>query len=140
MEINEICMREHKKKYHKKPIIIEKNIHDPNSQQIIVYPNLPIISKHNNKKLDIVNNEQFVVSKLKDNGQFIIIKNDERELKLSQDDFKNLFYPAYCVTCHSAQGQTYNFAYTIHEWEKLTTKLKYVALSRSTCLEHVNII
>ena len=45
IEINDICMKLHKKKYHKTPIIIEKNMFDPNSQQITVYPNLPVISK-----------------------------------------------------------------------------------------------
>ena len=38
-----------------------KNINDPNSQDIKVFPNLPIICKVNSKEHDIVNNEQFIV-------------------------------------------------------------------------------
>ena len=139
IEINETCMKLHKKKYHKTPIIIEKNHYDPNSQQITVFSSLPIISKKNDKKLDVVNNEQFVVKSLKPDGK-ILIKNQERELLVTKEDIKNMFYPAYCITIHQSQGASYNFPYTIHEWNRLNKKLKYTALTRSTCLEYVNII
>ena len=119
-------------------LTIEKNIFDPNSQQISVFPSLPIISKRNDKKLDIVNNEQFVVQEVTE--KYIVIKDDERELKITKEQFKNTFYAAYCITIHSSQGATFDFPYTIHEWHRLSTKLKYVALTRSTCMEHVNII
>ena len=185
-------------------------MHDPNSQQIIVYANLPIISKVNNKSLDIVNNEQFVVSELTSTGQILIQdkilkdmkfkskpinnKDDDknnnkylmnklnipenemftvveildekfiisnglrqidihkkylyklgklfeiRQLLLSVDEFQLIFYPSYCITVHSAQGATYDFPYTIHEWNRYSKKMKYTALTRSTCLENVNII
>ena len=49
-------------------------------------------------------------------------------------------YPAYCITIHCSQCQSYNDSYTIHEWWKLTDKLKYVALTRATNKDLVNII
>ena len=51
-------------KYKKTKIYIEKNINDPNSQDVKVFPNLPIICKVNSKEHDVVNNEQFIVRKL----------------------------------------------------------------------------
>ena len=63
----------HKKNY------IEKNINDPNSQSMKIFPYLPIICKVNSKEHDIVNNEQFIVTKI-DNSNNIFISNEEKEL------------------------------------------------------------
>ena len=35
---------------------------------------------------------------------------------------------AYCITIHKSQGSTFDFSYSIHEWEKLDETLKYVSL------------
>ena len=56
------------------------------------------------------------------------------------DKFQEYFYPAYCITIHKSQGQTYDFPYTIHEWNRLNKKLKYVALTRATDIKLINII
>ena len=53
---------------------------------------------------------------------------------------KECCYVAYCITIHKAQGLSYDHAYTIHEWHKLDARLKYVALSRCTKLEYINIM
>ena len=103
-----------------------------------IFPNLPIICKVNSKEHDIVNNEQFIVQKIKDD--IILIQNEEKELKLSVKEFGEMMYPAYCITIHCSQGQSYDESYTIHEWWRLTDKLKYVALTRSTQKQLINII
>ena len=54
--------------------------------------------------------------------------------------FQYLFYPAYCITTHKAQGQTIKEPFTIHEFDRMDHKLKYVALTRATKLEDINII
>ena len=41
-------------------------------------------------------------------------------------------YPSYCITIHCSQGQSYNDSYT--------DKLKYVALTRATNKDLINII
>ena len=56
------------------------------------------------------------------------------------DEFTKLFYVAYCITIHKSQGQTYNQSYTIHEWEMLDDRLKYVAISRATQKKFINIM
>ena len=70
----------------------------------------------------------------------IIVSNEEKELKLSVKEFGEMMYPAYCITIHCSQGQSYDESYTIHEWWRLTDKLKYVALTRATNKDLINII
>ena len=126
-------------KYKKTKIYIDKNINDTNSQDMKVFPNLPIICKVNLNEHDVVNNEQFIVRKL-DKFNNIIVSNEEKELKLSVKEFGEMMYPAYCITIHCSQGQSYDDSYTIHEWWRLTDKLKYVALTRATNKDLINII
>ena len=43
-------MKNKLKSYHKKPLRLEKNIFDAHSQDVILIPNTPILSKINKKK------------------------------------------------------------------------------------------
>ena len=61
----------------------------------------------------------------------------DKELKIKIQDFQKYFLVAYATTTHSSQGMTINEPYTIHEFDRMDQRLKYVALSRST--EHSNI-
>jgi hypothetical protein len=42
-------------------------------------------------------------------------------------------------TIHKSQGASFNNKYTIHEWNRLDRRLKYVALSRATNENNVKI-
>ncbi len=44
------------------------------------------------------------------------------------------------MTIHACQGCTFDEPYSIHEWERLDKHLKYVALTRATKKEFINII
>ena len=61
-----------------------------------------------------------------------------KSLKLVFSDFQH-FYVAFCITIHKSQGSTFDEPFTIHEFDKLDRRLKYVALSRSTQIENINI-
>ena len=61
-------MQKHRKIY------IDKNINDPKSQDMKVFPKLPIICKINSKEHDVVNNEQFMVTKLDKFNNIIVFK------------------------------------------------------------------
>ena len=67
IKINDMWMKKRVKKYHKKEDVLrlEKNVFDPHSQDVILCPKTPIISKINNTELDIVNNETFTIKKYK---------------------------------------------------------------------------
>ena len=138
IEINKKCMDTDKIKYHGKKYILEANIHDANSQEVILYPKLPVICKKNDEPQNLINNEQFIVSKLTSSS--VYVKNDEKELVIDMDKFQEFFYPAYCITIHRAQGASFNFPYTIHEFNRLNKRLRYVSLTRSTDMKFINII
>ena len=72
----------------------------------------------------------------------IVIDSEEGGLikTIPFNEVCQLFYPAYCMTIHKAQGQTFRNEYTIYEWNRLDERLKYVALSRGVCKKNVNII
>ena len=54
IKINDICMKQRLKAYHKtNKIKLEKNIFDPHSQDVILCTKMPIISKINNSNLII---------------------------------------------------------------------------------------
>ena len=60
-------------------------------------------------------------------------------MKIKHESFKN-FDLAYCITVHKAQGSTYNFEYSIYEYEMFDSKLLYTAMSRSTKKSFINFI
>jgi hypothetical protein len=62
------------------------------------------------------------------------------DVVIAFEDFQKFFYVAYCITTHKSQAKTIREPYTIHEWDKMDRRLRYVALSRATCCEHINII
>jgi ATP-dependent exoDNAse (exonuclease V) alpha subunit len=70
----------------------------------------------------------------------IEIFNENKTIEISSKDFQFLFYVANFITIHKSQGSTFDFDYTIHEWHKLDKTLKYVALSRATKKNLINII
>jgi ATP-dependent exoDNAse (exonuclease V) alpha subunit len=137
---------------------LEKNIHDPNSQDVYLYKDMPIISKANNKHYQIVNNDLFYIKSIftskEDNLQYISIVEEMVKDRTSREagkdsvvfnsilttDFQKLFRVGFCITVHSSQGATFDEEYTIHEFEKFDTSLKYTALSRTTKKEYVNIL
>ena len=124
-------------------INISKWVHDPQSQDYSVYVGLPLIGRMNNRKLDISNNETFVVTKIDFKKKFVHIADladDSTKREIPVSEMSKLFHLAYCVTTHSVQGSTIDQPMTIYEWDMMSQKLKYTALTRVTKLEHLNII
>jgi ATP-dependent exoDNAse (exonuclease V) alpha subunit len=72
----------------------------------------------------------------------ITIKNDRQTLTFNaveDNAFSRMFRVAYCSTCHSSQGMTINEPYMIHEFERYSQNMTYVALSRATEKSLINI-
>ena len=67
------------------------------------------------------------------------VKND-RKVIIKSSGFQTLFCVGYAFTTHSCQGMTINEPYTIHDFDRMHKKLKYVALSRATKKDNINII
>ncbi len=148
--INDICMKQFikaaidnaKASKKKQPVTIKlsKLSFDKNSQDVELLPNMPIIARINCRANNINNNETFIIKSINDDN--IVIKSDidNKEITIQTNEFQKLFYMAFCITVHKSQGATFNHPYTIHEWQLFDERLKYVALSRATKKEYINII
>ena len=88
---------------------------------------------------DVFNNETFTITQIQHKTGLIVVSDEARTIQVPFTEFQNLFHPAYCITTHKSQGTTFNHPYTIHEWERFDVRLKYVALSRSTNLNYINV-
>ena len=157
MEINAKYMNKYKTN---DSIKLNKITHDPNSQDVYIYKNLPIMSTKTHHKMNLIKNKQYQIIEINNDlvvgtKDYFKIYNDAKQqaikskkkfiipdgyITIQIDDFQKYFYPSYCITCHKSQGSTINESYTIHEFNKMNHKLRYVALSRATKLENINII
>jgi ATP-dependent exoDNAse (exonuclease V) alpha subunit len=142
--INKIMMDKmvlHKKS--KKSLNLDKLKNDTNSQDVRLLAGTPIIVRVNNDKHEIYNNECFTIKEIQHSKYNILIVDEFGETKdISFYDFQKFFYVSFCVTIHKSQGSTFDHPYSIHEWnhKHFCNRLKYVALSRCTKLENINII
>ena len=121
-------------------ITLNKLFWDENSQDITLQTETPIIAKINNKDMGIVNNERFKITKIEKDT--ITIQNTNKSITFNAAEnnaFQRYFRVAFATTCHSSQGLSIREPYLIHQWKRYTNKMKYVALSRATTYEHINI-
>jgi hypothetical protein len=135
IEINDICMKKFIRG--KNHITIKPYVYDKNSQEMKIAVGMPIIGRINFKEYRIVNNEVYHVESIDRKRKVINISNGEA---IPIIYFSRWFYMAFATTTHKSQGATIREAYTIHEWNKMNERLRYVALSRATCIKNINII
>ena len=139
IEINFIKMKEMYNKYYRKGLKLDGLTYDDRSQAVILNKGVPIISKVNNEDIGIFNNQRFKIVKI---GTFTITFEDDfkKLLKVNITDFQKYFLVGYATTTHSAQGMSIGEPYTIHEWDRMDQRLKYVSLSRSRDISYINIM
>jgi hypothetical protein len=130
--INKLCMDRFN--VGKEFIIVKAFSWDVESQDMMISVGTPLIARMNCVEYDIANNDTFVVTKIENDK---IELDDGLEIDVSKID--HLFHVAFCITTHKSQGDTFKCEYTIHEWDKMSEELRYVALSRGTCVENINI-
>ena len=100
---------------------------------------MPIIARVTTDFAD--NNEMFTIKSVSDEIITLINSNkNDIPIEIVTEDFARLFTIAYCIIIHSCQGESYDFPYSIYEFNKLDARLKYVALSRSNKKAYINII
>jgi ATP-dependent exoDNAse (exonuclease V) alpha subunit len=119
-------------------LFLPKREWNENSQNVHLYVGTPIISYKNDKAKNIVNNETFIIDRIY--KKKIYFRNEKKSQSITIKKFQKFFFVAYAMTIHKAQGSTFNTPYTIHQWERLDKRLRYVALSRGTKLNLINII
>ena len=100
---------------------------------------MPVIARKNNKELNIFNNETFTIKEIRRKEDVITVEDYGKTQEVPIPVFTKMFNVAYCITSHKSQGSTFDEPYTVHEFERFDERMKYVALSRSSSIEHINI-
>ena len=138
-ELNEVCMNHYLKEQKPSKVVqIKKLEYDDNSQDYTLAVGMPLIARKTSSSANVVNNEIFKVEKIMSDK--IILSNDLKdEVEIPMDRINKLFHLAFAMTIHKSQGATFNKSYTIHEWNRLDKRLKYVGLSRSSDIGLINI-
>ena len=126
-----------------KPLELPKLKYDQNLQDVRLLRGMPIIARINNKMNDIdkYNNERFTIKSIdRINNSITITDGSDKIMEVKTEMLQALFYIAFCITVNKSQGSTINHSYTVREFDKFGNKLKYVALSRASCIDNTNII
>ena len=67
----------------------------------------------------------------------VTVKSMPYIIKIKHEEFKH-FQLGYCMTVHCSQGSTFDFDYSIYEWQCFTKEMMYVAISRATKRSLIN--
>lgn len=126
-------------------ILIKADENDEITQDIYLYSGLPLISRKTLLNGDlIINNEKFILENYDndflylfserpdENGEIFIHKID-----IKIDDLQKNFCLNYCSTTHKSQGETITQNYTIYDFNFMSKKCKYTALSRAKSAEQI---
>ncbi|MDR3573584.1 MAG: AAA family ATPase, partial [Anaerolineaceae bacterium] len=129
---------------HKQRMLLKAHYVVKQSQDIILYKDLPVIAMCTRGQYGFSNAEEFRVQEFNSNTVTLRFENDNaddevEEIKVPTRDFTQFFAPAYAISCHRMQGSSISEKFTIWDWEQMDETLKYVALSRSRKLEYINI-
>jgi ATP-dependent exoDNAse (exonuclease V) alpha subunit len=137
--INKRCMKQIKATGVDYIEIKNEDDKDVNAQDVCLFVGSPIVGRRNNCKYGIVNSEMYHV--IRWNDKSICINNGcDGDIELAIKDFQKNVFIAYATTVHKSQGETINEPYTIYEWDRMYKQMKYTALSRTTDIEHINIV
>lgn len=87
------------------------------------------------------NNQEFYVSKIENWDEIQLTDTITGEdIVINREELYRHFDYAYATTIHRAQGSTINAPYSINDWsDSLSKKLKYVALSRTSDKDNIQI-
>ena len=99
---------------------------------------MPVYAIRTDKKIGIFNSEKFKVSGLRTDGVSLI--GDNKEINVSCEDFMHRFVVGFASTTHKCQGITIHEPYAIWEWRVMSTRGRYVAVSRASSYGLINVI
>ena len=135
------------KKKNDNDLFIPADEENDKTQDMYIYQGLPVIAmktKHDGDNILFANSETFNVGNI--DNEYISLccerpdENGEKEIYIYDcpiEDFRDYFVLNYCSTTHKSQGETIKEKYTIYDWDFMTTKIKYTALSRAVKYENV---
>ena len=111
-----------------------------------IYTALPVIARKTIDDGDVcINNETFEVLNFDDThiylGNTRPTEDDGEELHpidVELKQFAKLFSLNYCSTTHKSQGETITEDFTIYDWNMMSKKCRYTALSRAKKPEQIS--
>lgn len=126
-------------------ILIKADEEDEITQDIYLYSGLPLISRKTLSDGDlIINNEKFILENYDD--EFLYLSSERpdengeifnHKIDIKINDLQKLFCLNYCSTTHKSQGETITENYTIYDFNFMSKKCKYTALSRAKRAEQI---
>lgn len=137
--VNRECMKKFvgEKDY----LTCEASSFNKKTQKVKIFEGMPIVAYRNLSKEGIFNSEVFTVTSIDMDEETFSFMVGEDVMTYKANQFKNLFYPAFCITAHVSQGCTFDQPYTIWDWKhpRMDHTAKYVALSRATNIKNIQI-
>ncbi len=131
-------------------IFLKKLKGEKYSQDIYLYPNLPVIAYKTYREDDDVlfaNGEKFIVSYFDEDNVYLYNERPDEDgnpemynIEVELNEFQNYFLLNYCITTHKSQGDTIDKPYNIYDWEKMDVKMRYTAITRAKSADLVGIV
>jgi hypothetical protein len=130
----------------KDSLFIPFNPEDEYTQDMYIYENLPVIARRTVEGGEImINNETYSVINYDETHIYLYCErpDDDGEkvnhsIDVEINKFNDLFALNYCSTTHKKQGATITENFTIYDWNKMSTRCRYTALSRARKPEQVS--
>ena len=126
-------------------ILIKADENDEITQDIYLYKGLPLIARKNLKGgEETINNEKFILDNY--DNQYLFLSSDrpddngeifKHKIDIDIKDLQKLFCLNYCSTTHKSQGETISENFTIYDFNFMSKKCKYTALSRAKKAEQI---
>jgi len=112
------------------------------SQDVYLYPNLPIIGCRNYQNKDglaVCNSESFIIKSV--NKKEVVAQSQRPEgvhtFTFLTNNFHKYFVLNFASTTHKSQGDTINSKIVIWDWERMDRKCRYTAVTRAKELNQI---
>jgi len=133
------------KEREEKSILIKADEKDEITQDIYLYCGLPLIARKTLLNGDlIINNEKFILENYDNEYLYLFSERPDEngeiikhKIDIKIDDLQKNFCLNYCSTTHKSQGETITEKYTIYDFNFMSKKCKYTALSRAKRAEQI---
>lgn len=130
-----------------------KELPNQKPKSAYIYKGLPVMCIKNNKNLDVINSDEFIVKQYDDKNITLINVDTEKDLTFEINDFHKNFVVNYIATTHKLQGATISKNLLFFDWYgntmcgyeyglslKNDKHVGYTALSRVKSLKQIYII
>ena len=137
IRVNKECMERYNTEFPSQTVFVPRIELNPKSQNVYLRPGMPVVCHTTNKKLRILNSQTFTIDSV--NTESLMLRSGEDTFQINTKDFHKFYYLGFCLTIHASQGESFSDRYTIYDWYHLEPKAKYVAMSRGTNIQNIQI-